>query len=97
MTSDYIGKLLYHSVKQVNGTDMPVATLSSKFQLVLPAEIRKQFGIKAGDRLIVGTEGETITLRPAPSSHVEALDSLRSLHWQGYAEELHRERSEWDR
>ena len=29
---------------------MPTATLSSKSQLVLPAQVRRQLGIKAGDR-----------------------------------------------
>ncbi|HHI76641.1 MAG TPA: AbrB/MazE/SpoVT family DNA-binding domain-containing protein, partial [Gammaproteobacteria bacterium] len=36
---------------------MPTATLSSRSQLVLPAEIRRKLGIRPGDRVVIELEG----------------------------------------
>ena len=52
---------------------MPTATLSSKSQLVLPAEIRRKLGIHPGDRLVVELEGDHAVIRKAPCSDVDAL------------------------
>jgi len=40
------------------------AIVTSKGQVVIPAEIRKRFGIKAGTRLAFIEEGNTIILQP---------------------------------
>lgn len=42
-----------------------VATLTSKGQLTLPIELRRQLGLKEGDRIdfVTGTDG-TVTLQP---------------------------------
>ena len=45
---------------------MATATLSSKSQLVLPAEIRRKLGIHPGDRLVVELEGDHAVIRKAP-------------------------------
>ena len=42
---------------------MPTATVSSRYQITLPAEVRKALGIKPGDRLEVTLEGGRIVLR----------------------------------
>ena len=42
---------------------MPTTTVSSRYQITLPAEIRKALGIKPGDRLEVTVEGGQIVLR----------------------------------
>ena len=75
---------------------MPTATLSSKSQLVLPAEIRRKLGIHPGDRLVVELEGDHAVIRKAPHSDVEALAIYRSEIWRDYAEELTEARDEWD-
>ena len=75
---------------------MPIATLSAKSQLVLPAEIRRQLDIHPGDRLIVELEGDHAVIRKAPRSDVEALATYRSAIWQDYAEEVEVARDEWD-
>jgi AbrB family looped-hinge helix DNA binding protein len=76
---------------------MPTATLSSKSQLVLPAEIRRKLGIHPGDRLVVELEGDHAVIRKAPCSDVEALAAYRSVVWRDYADELQEARDEWDR
>ncbi|MCB1851116.1 MAG: AbrB/MazE/SpoVT family DNA-binding domain-containing protein [Gammaproteobacteria bacterium] len=76
---------------------MATATLSSKSQLVLPAEIRKKLGIQPGDRLIVELEGDHAVVRKAPHSDIAALAAYRSAVWRDYADELQGARNEWDR
>ncbi len=75
---------------------MSTATLSSKSQLVLPAEIRRKLGIRPGDRLIVELEGDHAVVRKAPRSDVEALAAYRSKIWQDYADKVKTARDEWD-
>ena len=76
---------------------MPTATLSSKSQLVLPAEIRRKLGIHPGDRLVVEVEGDRAVIRKAPYSDVEALAAYRSNIWRDYADDVQKARDEWDR
>ena len=75
---------------------MPMATLSSKSQLVLPAEIRRKLRIRPGDRLIVELEGDHAVIRKAPHSDVEALAAYRSEIWRGYADKVEEARDKWD-
>lgn len=76
---------------------MATATLSSKSQLVLPAEIRRKLGIQPGDQLIVELEGDHAVVRKAPRSDVEALAAYRSEVWRDYADTVQQARDEWDR
>jgi AbrB family looped-hinge helix DNA binding protein len=41
-----------------------IATVSSKGQLVIPAEIRASLGIQPGTRVSITVEGDRIILRP---------------------------------
>lgn len=75
---------------------MPVAKLSSKSQIVLPSEIRKNLHLKPGDLLEITQEGDQVVIRKAPASFVEALDRCGSQLWQGYEKELSGARDEWD-
>jgi antitoxin PrlF len=74
---------------------MATATLGSKAQIVLPAEIRKKLGLRPGDRLIIEAEGDRAVIRKAPVSNLQALEAFASPLWRGYAEELHKTRSCW--
>ncbi len=76
---------------------MSTATLSSKSQVVLPAEVRRRLGLRPGDRLVIEVEGDHAVIRKAPASDVDALAELGSELWRGYAEDLERARAEWDR
>lgn len=75
---------------------MSLAKLSSKAQIVLPAGIRRKLGIKPGDTLEINTKGETVTIRKAPQSYVDALEECGTSLWRGYAEELDKARDQWD-
>ena len=46
---------------------MTQATLSSKYQLVIPREIREQFHLHHGQRMIFLVKGDVITLVPERS------------------------------
>lgn len=75
---------------------MPLAKLSSKSQIVLPAKIRRKLAINPGDLLEIQTENETIIIRKAPSSFVDALQECASPLWRGYEKELQKSRDQWD-
>jgi AbrB family looped-hinge helix DNA binding protein len=44
---------------------MPVSTVSTKGQITLPAALRRQLGIKAHDRVVVGLAHGAIVIKPA--------------------------------
>lgn len=47
---------------------MNTAAVSPKFQVVIPKDIRKHFGLKPGQRVQFTTEGDHITVKPIPSA-----------------------------
>jgi len=75
---------------------MPDATLSSKHQLVIPAAVRKQLGLKPGDQLDVQVEGDQAVIRKAPQSYVQSLEKVTASLWKGYGHELQGDRDQWD-
>jgi AbrB family looped-hinge helix DNA binding protein len=92
--------LLYLEVKQpVTGArSMPVARLSSKSQIVIPAAARRALGILPGDELMVEIEDDRIVIRKHErASALERLEAYRGDHWKGAAEEIRAERELWDR
>ena len=71
-----------------------MATISSKGQLVIPAELRKKYRLKAGSRVAVEDHGGEIRVKPNP---YEALLALRG-KYAGYPleEDLMEERRKLD-
>lgn len=53
---------------------MSAATLSSKFQISIPKEVREQFGWKAGQKLTFIPKGNGVMLVPVPT-----LEELRGI------------------
>ena len=51
---------------------MQVVTASSRGQIVIPKEIRKQLNIVAGKRLSVKAQGDRVLLTPLPDDPVQA-------------------------
>ena len=50
--------------------------VSSKYQIVVPSAVRRQLGIKAGDRLEVRIEDGDVRLHPRPARASERLRGL---------------------
>ncbi len=73
---------------------MADATVSSKFEMVIPREARKRLGLKPGDKLLVLLKGNTMILRKKPKSFAAALKGIgRELYAADY---LKKERDSWD-
>ncbi len=43
---------------------MAIITMTTKGQVIIPAEIRKKYGLKKGEKLIVEDEGDYIKMIP---------------------------------
>lgn len=56
-----------------------LATVTSKGQLTLPAEVRREFGIKTGDRVEILSEGEEIRIRVPKHTLESAYGSIPAL------------------
>lgn len=57
---------------------MYVVTISSRYQITIPKEIRERFDIKSGDKALFIPRGKTIELVFARSN--EGLAELKRLH-----------------
>jgi AbrB family looped-hinge helix DNA binding protein len=70
------------------------ATLSSKNQIVIPREAREALGLKAGDKLLVVTRGDSVIVLQKPRAHQRAIRGLaRGTYPKGY---LKKERGSWE-
>jgi len=79
--------------------DNAVATVSSKGQLVIPAEMRQALGIEPGTRVTIRREGEELILTPFTKEAARQIISrLRGITAGGpsLTDELIRERREED-
>jgi AbrB family looped-hinge helix DNA binding protein len=72
-----------------------VVTMSTKGQIVIPAEIRNELGIEPGSRISISVEGSRIVLRPM----LKVIEELCGITKGGpsMADELIAERQEEDR
>jgi AbrB family looped-hinge helix DNA binding protein len=71
-----------------------MGTISSKGQLVIPAELRKKYRLKAGSRVAFEDVGGEIRIKPNP---YDALLALRGKFAQFPLEQdLLEERRKWD-
>ncbi len=50
---------------------MAVATVSSKGWIVIPVELRKKYGLRAGTRVALVDYGGVLSIIPAPADPVE--------------------------
>lgn len=71
---------------------MEVVKLSAKGQIVIPAQIRKELGLAAGDQLVVERKQEAVILKPISKlSTLRGIDTLKSA-----SKDLAKLREEWD-
>lgn len=80
---------------------MPIVTLSSKGQIVLPQEIRRMLGLQEGDRFEVSLQDEKVLLTPVRAERATGWQRWRgelagtnalAEHLAEHAEEVARER-----
>ena len=78
---------------------MQAVKVSDKFQIAIPAAVRRQLGIKRGDRLLVDVRGDHILLMREPDDYAEKLAGLHTEVWSGVdpQEYVRREREAWTR
>ncbi|CAG0990913.1 hypothetical protein ANRL2_03182 [Anaerolineae bacterium] len=50
-----------------------IVRVNNKGQITIPAKLRKQFGIKAGTRIVIVNNGNSISLKPITENYVQAL------------------------
>lgn len=80
---------------------MQLVTVGTKYQIVIPKEVRNEIkGIKPGAKVVVnGVSDGTITIKAEEKSWVERTRGMMKEAWKGidttkYLEDL---RNEWDR
>ncbi len=72
---------------------MKIKKLSSKGQLVLPAELREEFHLSKGDKLLVEKRDDEIILKPISSlSKLKGIDEIEDA-----TKELKKVRGEFDK
>ena len=71
---------------------MNSVTVSTKFQVVIPLKVRKQLGVKAGQKMQVIAYDNRVVLIPVRQIE-EARGSLKGLNMDGLREEEDEERS----
>jgi AbrB family looped-hinge helix DNA binding protein len=72
--------------------------VSSKNQIAVPAEVRRELKIKPGDTLLVTVVGGHAVLMPEPADYVAAMRGLGAEVWRGEdaQEYVNRERDAWE-
>ena len=70
---------------------MYTARISSKYQVVIPREVRKQFGLKPGQRIAFIPFNKTLHVIIVPPIE-QALGMLKGMNTESYREEEDEER-----
>ncbi|MBI4494319.1 MAG: AbrB/MazE/SpoVT family DNA-binding domain-containing protein [Chloroflexi bacterium] len=76
---------------------MQAVKVSNKFQIAIPAAVRRRLGIKRGDRLLVDVRGDHVLLMREPENYSAKLAGLHAEVWSGVdaREYVRREREAW--
>ena len=71
--------------------------VSSKYQIVIPREVREKLNLKTGDKLIIKANNEKIIIYPQPKSYAKYSLGLGKEIWQGVdaIEYVKKERQTW--
>lgn len=81
-------------MRKTSAKTISEAKLSSKNQIVIPAEARKALQLRPGDKILVIVHGDRVIVLQKPESHRDALRGLgRGLFPKRH---LEKERASWD-
>jgi antitoxin ChpS len=71
--------------------------VSSKYQIAVPAEVRRKLGIEAGDTLLVDLQGDRLVLSLEPKDWAAETRGLHAEVWEGVDADdyLQHERNSW--
>jgi AbrB family looped-hinge helix DNA binding protein len=74
-----------------------IVKVSSKYQIAVPANIRRQLNIQKSDQLLVEVQGGTVVLIPKPKEYTQHLSGLHKEIWENKdaQEYLTGERETW--
>lgn len=72
------------------------AQISTKYQVVIPKEIRELMNLQPRDTLLFLIDGDTVILRPKPKSFTKTLRGLHRHIWADSEKWLEDERSSWE-
>lgn len=78
---------------------MVKTTVSQKYQVVIPKEIREKTAIKEGQEMYVYSVGNSIVMSPFPESYSKKMLGLGQDIWKDIdpLEYIRKERSNWDK
>jgi len=71
--------------------------ISSKYQIVIPREVRKKLNLEAGDKLIIKANNEKVIIYPQPKNYTKYALGLGKEISQGIdaTEYVRKERETW--
>ncbi|MCX6031814.1 MAG: AbrB/MazE/SpoVT family DNA-binding domain-containing protein [Chloroflexi bacterium] len=72
-----------------------VTQVSAKYQVVIPKIVRETLGLRPQDALLFIIDGETVIMRPRPTSLTKTLRGLHQELWPDPDRWLEEERSSW--
>lgn len=73
------------------------ARVSSRYQIVIPKEVREALDIRPQDTLLFLIDGKTVHMRPRPDSFTQKLRGLHQHVWPDDLDRwLHKERATWE-
>lgn len=76
---------------------MQQATIGSKYQIVLPKEVRKKIkGLRPGDKVTVRANKKVITVKPAVKNWADEHYGKYKKYLKGGVKEVEKMRDEWE-
>jgi AbrB family looped-hinge helix DNA binding protein len=75
------------------------ATLTSKFQITIPARVRERLGLKQGEVIVLDVEGDHAVLRPVRAGRAAGAWGLGADLWAavGGSAAVEAERDAWEK
>ncbi len=72
------------------------AQISSKYQIVIPKEVRETLHLQPRDTILFLIDGDNVHFRPKPESFTDTLRGLHKHIWSDTETWLEAERSSWE-